>query len=130
MPVMLPNVLLNTSRNATSTTSAGTATLPPQPFLARIPAHMEPMYAHHLTDLPTSATGATHFMSVDATTDVQMTDIITSITKRDGVTPWPGDIPTNSYTWTIKYVRVSGDGPLTSRYIYVARLITGGAIHY
>ena len=126
MPVVLPNIKITTQRPSFNATTGGTSA--PSNYLVGLVAHIEPIYARHLYDLPSSASKASYMLTVKPTDDVQVGDTIVNITLLDGVTPWPNDMGSQT-TWMVNFERPLSPGPLASKVIYIQRLIYGGTAH-
>lgn len=126
MPVVLPNVKITTQRPPFNNATNGTGV--PVNYLTKLVSHIEPIYARHLYEMPSSASKASFMLTVNPSDDVQIGDTITNITLMDGVTPWPGDMGSNT-TWMVCFERPLSPGPLASRVIYIQRMIYGGTAH-
>lgn len=121
MPVLLPNVMLNTARSAYT---SGTGTSAPTLYQQSIPAHIGPVGAQAYATLPAAALEANVQAMVEKGTDIRSGDRITSITLPDGLTPWGGHGDRDSYI--IKYIQESAPGPLAHRAVFIQHLIGGG----
>jgi len=123
MAVLFPNALISTARGATNPTTYATSA--PTANLLSVSAHLAPVRAVQLAVLPADAAQVTYVATVESGTDVQIGDLITSITLPDGITPWPFG-PSAQGSWWVRYTQETAPGLLPSRQCYLAYVLTGG----
>ena len=121
---LLANALITTKRSSyVSATGVTTAEANVGVYLAAVPAAVWPdEEANFLTRAPGSL--VTYWIaSIDSGTDIQASDLISSITLLDGVTPFPNDFPTTAQiTWRIE-MAYEEPGPLPDRQLRLVRQI-------
>lgn len=105
------------------------ATNSPTLYMQRIVATGKPMGPRHYYGLPSSAMSATYMFHVDPDADIQVGDIVTNVTLKNNITPWPNDMPTTSFTWHVVYTKVTAAVLMSYRAIYCSRVITSGTSH-
>jgi hypothetical protein len=123
MTVLLANALISTSR---SPRNAGTGISGPAvPNLVQQSVHIGPTPAEDFIKLPQEVALVSELRAeVDSGTDIQEGDYVTSITKKDGVTPWPSSNPNDTYH--VIYIREGAPLLLPARFVYIKRVRAGG----
>jgi hypothetical protein len=124
---VLGTLRLDTLRPNYSASSG--ATTAPTLYLQRIVSTGKPMGPRHYYGLPSSAMSATYMFHVDPDEDIQVGDIITNVTLKDNITPWPNDMPLTSFTWHVVYTKITAAVIMSYRSVYVSRVITSGTAH-
>jgi hypothetical protein len=127
MPVLLPNVLLATSRMVASG-SPPSSTL--QPWLSNVSAHISPVSAHDLAILPDGAGMVKYRATVASGTDIQVGDIVTSITRPlNPAQSWPAPSSPNA-VFVVAMAMESAPSILATRSLYLTESVTGGPVAF
>jgi hypothetical protein len=127
---LLQNVLITTERS-TFTASSGVTSQANSLVLAGYPAFIGPNTETAYKVLPEQVLASEFIVKVESGTDIVEGDIFSSITLRDGVTPWPGlNLAENSNeTLRVTFAKESTPGPLAHRIVYVGRERGGGPVY-
>ena len=123
MSVVLPNVLISTSRPAYSST---TGTSAPTAHLSQIVAHAGPVPASSFHVLPEAALTSDYLIKVDIGVDIKTGDMITQVTLNDPPTYTPWDGLGNNETLSVTFDGDSAAGVLQHRQLYCKRITAGG----
>jgi hypothetical protein len=123
MPVVMPNVLISTSR---PNFTASTGTSAPSEYLSEIEAHAGPITQQDYRALPDAAMESQYLIKVEVGTDIVTGDQITQVTLNNPpvYTPWDA-LGGNETLWVI-FARDSAAGPLQHRQLYCKRETGGG----
>lgn len=125
--LVLPNVLISTSRSALN---AAGGTNPAMPYLAGVQAHGRPITPNDYRLVGEIALESDFVFSVEAGTDIVAEDIITScVLIDDGVTTWSQSASNPNEALRVALAEDWTPGPLTYRNVYVKK-ITGGGVAY
>lgn len=124
---ILDNVLVSSTRSPYNATT-GVTSASNTPVLMQQAGHLSaldsPTTWETYRPLPAAALNSQFKLKVDMWVDIKEGDIITSITLLDGVTPWPGVNPLD--TWRITYILPSTAGFLAYQMAYLDRVRAGG----
>jgi hypothetical protein len=127
MPILLGSlrcdIYKSTYDSDTGTTSKQTL------YKQNVQCYGQPMYARHYYGLNASAMKATYEIVVDRHIDVQMGDVVRNITLRDKKTPWPDDIPLDTYEWHVVHIKPTAANPLAGKICFLTRVMFKGALH-
>lgn len=126
---LLATVLISTARPSYSGTTTGASYAP---NLSDVPAHIEPVNPVKYLTFGEAAASSDYVISVDAGTDIADMDRITaSVLITDGVTPYPGDFPSNNTNEFWQVSKATEDAPLLlpQRLAFVKRIKGGGPAH-
>lgn len=126
--VFLPNALLTVARSNRSGVSGLTSG--PTTYLAGVVAHIEPFNMRDYAAMPASDITADYTVTVAAGADIQVGSRLTGITLSDGVTPWPGERPSDNEYWDVVYAFETSAYFLPQRVLFVKRVTGGGQAHY
>jgi hypothetical protein len=122
MSVILPNLLIWTSRSDYSTS---TGTSAPTPYLSEVRAHGGPISAQDYRVMPEAALTSDYLFKVDVGTDAIVGDAILKVTRIDSVyTPWD-ELGANE-AMTVIFAQNSTAGPLSHRKLWCKRITAGG----
>jgi len=122
MPVVLPNVLIWTSR---PNYSASTGTSAPAPYLSEVEAHAGPVVQQDYRTMPVSALTSDYLIKVDIGTDIVAEHTIYKMTIIDDpLTPWDELGPNEAFT--VIFPQNSAAGPLQHRKLWCKRITAGG----
>lgn len=123
MTVLLANALISTAR---SSRNSGTGISgPATSYLSGQSVHIGPTPAEDFILLPQEVALVSELRAtVNSGTDIQEGDFVTSITQKDGVTPWPSTNPNDTYH--VIYIREGSPLLLPARYVYIKRVRAGG----
>lgn len=124
MPVVMPNVLISTSR---PNFTANTGTSAPSEYLSEVEAHAGPITQQDYRVLPAAAMESQYLIKVEVGTDIVTGDQITRVTENDPpiYSPWD-ELGGNEMLWVI-FARNSAAGPLQHRQLYCKRITGGGS---
>jgi len=123
MPVVLPNVVIWTSR---AVFSSSTGTSAPTPYLSAISAHAGPMTQADYRTMPEAALTSNYLVKVEIGTDIIAEDSISKVALNNPpvYTVWDA-LGTNEYMVVI-FAQNGPAGPLATRYLYCKRVTGGG----
>lgn len=130
------NARLTTARRALDPVTRSTSVA--LPYLRGIACHIGPNGASAFGSLPDGAVKSPYVASIDPGVDIAEGDLITAITRLNGVTPWPGDYPAarTSATsqdptsqWEVTFHQDSDPGLRPYRRLFITRYTGGGKPH-
>jgi len=123
MPIVLPNVLIWTSR---AVFSASTGTSAPTPYLSEIEAHAGPMTQADYRTMPDAALSSNYLVKVEIGTDVIAEDTISKVALNDPPVFSPWDALGINEVLVVIFAQNSAAGPLQHRQLYCKRITGGG----
>lgn len=122
MPVVLPNVVIWTSRPSFASGVTGQSS----PYLAKIAAHAGPVPSSDFITLPQSALESNYLLKVEIGTDIKFGDTISKVAKNNPPVYSAWDQLGSNEVLQVIFARDSAAGPLQHRRVYCKRITAGG----
>lgn len=119
--ILLPNITFNIKRSTYDPSTK--KTLAPTLYSSGNVGHIGNVASSNLKFLPAGAAESEYYIKVETGTDIRKGDQVESIFTMDG-DPWP--TPVSNETWVVEYVDEGTAGILSSRKVFINRVIGGG----